>query len=162
MKSMLFMLPTIPATYEERERLRPIGRNNERTQRMLDQVRAAARHEQRAEVRSVNRFPTAAGLASSQRSSPKDKKPETAAAEQPEEKEKPESNKKPKAKKVVQETISEVKVEVVQQLSVQPKKQKPSFDSKNERLRASGVRTNGFSFSQALLDDNSESESEDN
>ncbi|MBK7152360.1 MAG: hypothetical protein IPH72_11485 [Sandaracinaceae bacterium] len=32
---------------------------------MLDQVRAAAKHEQRAEVRSVNRFPTAAGLASS-------------------------------------------------------------------------------------------------
>ena len=42
MKSMLFMLPTIPATYEERERLRPIGRNNERTQRMLDQVREIA------------------------------------------------------------------------------------------------------------------------
>ncbi|MEZ4324532.1 MAG: diphosphomevalonate decarboxylase [Polyangiales bacterium] len=32
---------------------------------MLDQVRAAAGHLQRAEVRSVNRFPTAAGLASS-------------------------------------------------------------------------------------------------
>ena len=69
--------------------------------------------------------------------------------------------KKPKAKKVVQEAIFEVKVEV-QQVSVQPKKQKPSFDSKNERLRASGVCTSGFSFSQALLDDNSESESEDN
>ena len=38
MKSMLFMLPTIPATYEERERLRPIGRNNERTQRMIAEV----------------------------------------------------------------------------------------------------------------------------
>jgi len=32
---------------------------------MLDQVRAAAKHEHRAVVRSVNRFPTAAGLASS-------------------------------------------------------------------------------------------------
>jgi diphosphomevalonate decarboxylase len=32
---------------------------------LLDQVRAAAGHLQRAEVRSVNRFPTAAGLASS-------------------------------------------------------------------------------------------------
>ena len=42
MKSMLFMLPTIPATYEERERLRPIGRNNERTQLMIDQVREIA------------------------------------------------------------------------------------------------------------------------
>lgn len=42
MKSMLFMLPTIPASYEERERLRPIGRNNERTQRMLEQVREIA------------------------------------------------------------------------------------------------------------------------
>ncbi len=42
MKSMLFMLPTIPATYEERERLRPIGRNNERTQKMIDQVREIA------------------------------------------------------------------------------------------------------------------------
>ena len=70
--------------------------------------------------------------------------------------------KKPKAKKVVQEAISEVKEEVVQQLSVQAKKQKPSFESKNERLRASGVCTSGFSFSQALLEDNSESESEDN
>ena len=42
MKSMLFMLPTIPATYEERERLRPIGRNNERTQRMIAEVREIA------------------------------------------------------------------------------------------------------------------------
>lgn len=42
MKSMLFMLPTIPATYEERERLRPIGRNVERTQVMIDQVREIA------------------------------------------------------------------------------------------------------------------------
>lgn len=39
MKFMLFMLPTIPATYEERERLRPIGRNVGRMQLMLDQVR---------------------------------------------------------------------------------------------------------------------------
>lgn len=44
MKSMLFMLPTIPATYEERERLRPIGRNIERTQQMIDQVREIAQY----------------------------------------------------------------------------------------------------------------------
>lgn len=42
MKWMLFMLPTIPATYEERERLRPIGRNNERTQQMIAEVRQIA------------------------------------------------------------------------------------------------------------------------
>ena len=35
MKTMLFMLPTIPVTYAERERLRPIGRNIERTQTMI-------------------------------------------------------------------------------------------------------------------------------
>ena len=39
---MQFMLPTIPATYEERERMRPIGRNVERTQLMLDQIREIA------------------------------------------------------------------------------------------------------------------------
>lgn len=48
MKSMLFMLPTIPATYEERERLRPIGRNVEYTQRMLDEVRDVATYADRA------------------------------------------------------------------------------------------------------------------
>ncbi|MFT4584863.1 MAG: alkanesulfonate monooxygenase SsuD [Gammaproteobacteria bacterium] len=42
MKFMLFMLPTIPATYEERARLRPIGRNVERTQLMIEQVREIA------------------------------------------------------------------------------------------------------------------------
>ena len=42
LKTMLFMLPTIPATYAERERLRPIGRNIERTQTMIDQVREIA------------------------------------------------------------------------------------------------------------------------
>lgn len=42
MKFMLFMLPTVPATYEERERLRPIGRNIERTQQMIAEVREIA------------------------------------------------------------------------------------------------------------------------
>ena len=32
MKFMLFALPTIPATFEERRALRPIGRNTERYQ----------------------------------------------------------------------------------------------------------------------------------
>jgi len=35
----LFVLPTVPATMEEREKLRPIGRNNERFQMMIDEVR---------------------------------------------------------------------------------------------------------------------------
>ena len=48
MKFMLFMLPTIPATYEERERLRPIGRNNEKMQEMLAQVRSIAEYADRA------------------------------------------------------------------------------------------------------------------
>jgi alkanesulfonate monooxygenase SsuD/methylene tetrahydromethanopterin reductase-like flavin-dependent oxidoreductase (luciferase family) len=39
MKFMLFVLPTIPATFEERRNLRPIGRNNERYQQMLDELR---------------------------------------------------------------------------------------------------------------------------
>lgn len=47
MKSMLFMLPTIPATYAERERLRPIGRNVERMQQMLAQVREIAEYADR-------------------------------------------------------------------------------------------------------------------
>jgi alkanesulfonate monooxygenase SsuD/methylene tetrahydromethanopterin reductase-like flavin-dependent oxidoreductase (luciferase family) len=38
-KFQLFVLPTVPATMEERERLRPIGRNNERFQLMIDEVR---------------------------------------------------------------------------------------------------------------------------
>ncbi len=42
MKFMLFVLPTVPATLEERERLRPIGRNNERYQMMLDELRKLA------------------------------------------------------------------------------------------------------------------------
>src|SRR5436190_23529196 len=42
MKFMLFVLPTVPATLEERKRLRPIGRNNERYQRMLDELRKLA------------------------------------------------------------------------------------------------------------------------
>ena len=42
MKFMLFVLPTIPGTLEDRARLRPIGRNNERFQAMLDEVRKLA------------------------------------------------------------------------------------------------------------------------
>lgn len=39
MKVNLFVMPTIPATPDERERLRPIGRNTERYQAMLDEIR---------------------------------------------------------------------------------------------------------------------------
>jgi len=39
MKFMLFVLPTVPASLEDRRRLRPIGRNNERYQQMLDELR---------------------------------------------------------------------------------------------------------------------------
>ena len=39
MKFMMFVLPTVPATFEERRTLRPIGRNNERYQQMLDELR---------------------------------------------------------------------------------------------------------------------------
>jgi alkanesulfonate monooxygenase SsuD/methylene tetrahydromethanopterin reductase-like flavin-dependent oxidoreductase (luciferase family) len=42
MKFNLFILPTIPATSEERERLRPIGRNNDTYQQMLQEVRDIA------------------------------------------------------------------------------------------------------------------------
>ena len=42
MKFMLFVLPTVPGTLEDRERLRPIGRNNERYQQMLDELRKLA------------------------------------------------------------------------------------------------------------------------
>ena len=42
MKFLLFVLPTIPATHEEREALRPIGRNNERYQMMLEELRKIA------------------------------------------------------------------------------------------------------------------------
>src|SRR3977135_1172068 len=42
MKFMLFVLPTVPATLEERQRLRPIGRNTERYQRMVDELRKLA------------------------------------------------------------------------------------------------------------------------
>jgi len=38
-KFQLFVLPTVPATMEEREKLRPIGRNNERFQMMIEEVR---------------------------------------------------------------------------------------------------------------------------
>src|SRR5215472_12667677 len=39
MKFMLLMLPTVPGTLEDRKRLRPIGRNNERYQQMLEELR---------------------------------------------------------------------------------------------------------------------------
>ena len=39
MKFMLFILPTVPGTLDDRKRLRPIGRNNERYQQMLDEMR---------------------------------------------------------------------------------------------------------------------------
>ena len=42
MKFMLFVLPTVPATLEERRQLRPIGRNTERYQQMLDELRKLA------------------------------------------------------------------------------------------------------------------------
>lgn len=42
MKFNLFVLPTIPATFEERERLRPIGRNNDKYQDMLTELREIA------------------------------------------------------------------------------------------------------------------------
>src|SRR5439155_12595545 len=42
MKFMLFVLPTVPATLEDRKRLRPIGRNNERYQQMLEELRKLA------------------------------------------------------------------------------------------------------------------------
>ena len=42
MKFMLFVLPTVPGTLDDRKRLRPIGRNNERYQQMLDELRKLA------------------------------------------------------------------------------------------------------------------------
>src|ERR671936_759511 len=42
MKFNLFILPTIPGTFEDRERLRPIGRNNDKYQQMLQEVRDIA------------------------------------------------------------------------------------------------------------------------
>src|SRR5713226_10290052 len=42
MKFMLFLLPTVPGTLDDRKRLRPIGRNNERYQQMLDELRKIA------------------------------------------------------------------------------------------------------------------------
>lgn len=42
MKLDLFAMPTVPATNEERARLRPIGRNTERYQMMLDELRRLA------------------------------------------------------------------------------------------------------------------------
>jgi alkanesulfonate monooxygenase SsuD/methylene tetrahydromethanopterin reductase-like flavin-dependent oxidoreductase (luciferase family) len=42
MKFLLFVLPTVPGTLDDRKRLRPIGRNNERYQQMLDELRKIA------------------------------------------------------------------------------------------------------------------------
>jgi len=42
MKFMLFVLPTVPGTLEDRETLRPIGRNTERYQAMLEELREIA------------------------------------------------------------------------------------------------------------------------
>jgi alkanesulfonate monooxygenase SsuD/methylene tetrahydromethanopterin reductase-like flavin-dependent oxidoreductase (luciferase family) len=42
MKVMLFAMPTIPATIDERRELRPIGRSTERYQRMLEELRTLA------------------------------------------------------------------------------------------------------------------------
>jgi alkanesulfonate monooxygenase SsuD/methylene tetrahydromethanopterin reductase-like flavin-dependent oxidoreductase (luciferase family) len=42
MKFMLFVLPTVPGTLEDRKRFRPIGRNNERYQQMLEELRKLA------------------------------------------------------------------------------------------------------------------------
>ena len=39
MKFQLFILPTIPGILEDGERLRPIGRNNQRYQQMIDEMR---------------------------------------------------------------------------------------------------------------------------
>lgn len=39
---MMFVLPTVPGTLEERERLRPIGRDTERYQQMLEELRKLA------------------------------------------------------------------------------------------------------------------------
>jgi alkanesulfonate monooxygenase SsuD/methylene tetrahydromethanopterin reductase-like flavin-dependent oxidoreductase (luciferase family) len=42
MKFNLFLLPTVPGTPEERQRLRPIGRNNDHFQEMIRQMRELA------------------------------------------------------------------------------------------------------------------------
>src|SRR2546427_3919039 len=42
MKFMLFVLPTVPGTLDDRKRLRPIARNNERYQQMLEELRKLA------------------------------------------------------------------------------------------------------------------------
>ena len=39
MKVDLFAMPTIPATHQEREELRPVGRSTERYQMMLEELR---------------------------------------------------------------------------------------------------------------------------
>ncbi len=56
MKFMLLMPPTVPGTLEDCRRLRPIGRNNERYQQMLDELRklvvfATTEHHFRSEER---------------------------------------------------------------------------------------------------------------
>jgi alkanesulfonate monooxygenase SsuD/methylene tetrahydromethanopterin reductase-like flavin-dependent oxidoreductase (luciferase family) len=39
---MIFLLPTVPATRQEREEMRPIGRNREKYQQMIEEVREIA------------------------------------------------------------------------------------------------------------------------
>lgn len=43
MKFDIFLLPTVPGTMEDRERLRPIGRNRERVQEMYEEVKRIAK-----------------------------------------------------------------------------------------------------------------------
>jgi hypothetical protein len=43
MKFGIFALSAVPATLAERERLRPIGRNNERVQQMFEELRASGK-----------------------------------------------------------------------------------------------------------------------
>ena len=40
MKFIMFVLPTVPGTLEERQHLWPIGRDNERYQQMLNKLRS--------------------------------------------------------------------------------------------------------------------------
>ena len=42
MKFDIMVLPTVPGTLKDRAELRPIGRNNERFQQMIDEMRNVA------------------------------------------------------------------------------------------------------------------------
>ena len=50
MKFNLFMLPSLPCTFEERSRLRPIGRSREKYQEMLLRYVIGANHHQLAHI----------------------------------------------------------------------------------------------------------------